>query len=75
MCELEVDDWDEWFDDAVDEVDRRDCCGCGLFQLVLRISTFDDFHRSEFGGKIAFGSINDDATINFVCFRGYVFLH
>ena len=62
------DECDECVEDAIDElVDGRDggCYGSrGLFQLDLRISTFEDFHSSEFGGKMALGSINEEATIN-----------
>ena len=49
------------------------CCG-GLVQLDLWISTFDDFHNSELGGRIALGSINADATrLTLIIMRGNTF--
>ena len=48
--------------------DGLDGCGRGggLVQLDFRISIFDDFHNSEFGGRIALGSMNEEATVTLI---------
>ena len=62
---MDVEDDEE---DRLGVADGLDGCGRGggLVQLDFRISTFDDFHNSEFGGRIALGSINEEATFSLI---------
>lgn len=73
---LGTEEYEVWEVDVEDvEEERLGVAGglLGLFQLGLRISTFDDFHSSELTGRMALGSINADATVSLIrLIRGYV---